>query len=250
MRSLVFVLLCLSTFVSFTQERTNVVYIHSHNDYLQDKPLLSALNAKANSIEIDVFLQNKQLFVAHTKTEIVKENTLENLYLLPLQRYLNENTIRYDFHFMIDIKSESISTLNKIQLILQKYPEVFNKVGVKVIISGNRPNPKTYNDYADFIYFDGRTPRDARGHAGERVAMISQNLSKFTHWRGDGEISIADKNKLKQFIEDCHQQNKHVRLWNTGDTKIMYRFLYDMGVDYINTDSPQSLRNFLNQNKL
>ena len=250
MRSLVFVLFSFSTLLVFAQKRTSPVYIHSHNDYLQQNPLFDALNAQANSIEIDVFLQNGDLLVAHTKAEIIPEKTLENLYILPLQKYLETHTPAHDFHFMIDIKSEPVSTLNEIQQTLGKYPELFSNKGVRVIISGNRPNPKTYADYADFIWFDGRSPRDARGVGKERIAMISQNLSKFTSWRGEGEILPDDSVKLEHFIAECHRQDKPVRLWNTGDSEAMYHFLYHMGVDYINTDSPGIVRDYLIKNKL
>ena len=248
MRSIVFILFCLCAVNTVAQQKKGP-YIHSHNDYLQSSPLIDALSAGAKSIEIDVFLHEGTLAVAHTKSEIIPENTLENLYVFPLIEYVEKNKQAHDFHFMIDIKSAPTSTLSEIENTLKKYPDIFSREGVQVIISGNRPKPKTYNDYAEFIWFDGRIPRDAEGLGNTRIAMISQNLSKFTCWRGEGKVPDEDKNQLKKFIDDCHQQHKPVRVWNTGDSEQMYDFLLSMGVDYINTDRPELLKQFLTQNK-
>ena len=41
--------------------------IHSHNDYQQKVPFWNAFANGANSIEIDVFLVDNELFVAHAE---------------------------------------------------------------------------------------------------------------------------------------------------------------------------------------
>jgi len=232
---------------SFSQLNPDGPFIHSHNDYAQKKPLISALDAGAKSIEIDVFLHHHELVVAHSKSEIEIDNTIENLYIQPLKKYLSETKDVQKFHFLIDIKSEATSTLAEIEKTLKKYPSLFSQKGIQVIISGNRPNAEDYSNYANFIWFDGREAKDAKGPNGDRIGMISQNLSKFTRWRGDGEISAKEKSELEEFINKCHKQNIHVRLWNTGDTKKIYELLYALGVDYINTDNPAMLKKFLSK---
>ena len=235
--------------LSLAQLNTALPNIHSHNDYLQNNPLFGALEAKAKSIEIDLFYRNGSLLVAHNQRDIKHANTLENLYIRPLKKYLVENKTHHNFHLMIDIKTEPVSTLNAIQETLKKYPEIFSTKGIQIVISGHRPKPENYNSYADFIGFDGREASDAEGTGGDKIAVISQNLSKFTHWRGKGEIPANEKNELISFITQCHNQNKMVRLWNSGDNEIMYQFLCEIGVDYINTDDPQKLRKFLDSRK-
>lgn len=241
--SIILFLLCAINGVAQLQFATS--YIHSHNDYLQEKPLLGALEAGAKSIEIDVFLINDSLFVAHTQREIKNTNTLENLYILPLKTYLDRNQQIHEFHLMIDIKSEPVSSLNAIQKCLKNYPDIFSKEGVQVIISGNRPKPESYTSYADFIWFDARSPSDIDEQRGKRIAMISQNISKFTQWRGRGNIPENDKRELVEFINESHRKNKPVRLWNTADNETTYKFLSSIGVDYINTDHPKELRKYL-----
>jgi len=245
MKILIIVLFLFFSFLADAQNHSSQYMIHSHNDYLQDKPLLGALEAGAESIEADLFLVDGELYVAHTRNEISKENTFENLYILPLKRYLSDKKGTPDFHLMIDIKTAAIPTLKQIEQTLLKYPDVFSKDGIRVIISGNRPNPEDYQKYATFIFFDGREPADAEGPGADRVAVISQNLSMFTQWRGEGEIPQNEKQKIIEFVNACHAKNKPVRFWNTGDTETMYDFLRTVGVNYINTDKPGELRLYL-----
>lgn len=245
MKTLSIVFFALWSISCFAQLDSKGPFIHSHNDYVQTEPLFGALKAGAKSIEIDVFLHHGELVVAHSNSEIKKENTLENLYIRPLTKYLAETKISHNFHFLIDIKSEAISTLSEIEKTLKKYPDLFYKGGIQVIISGNRPKAENYSNYAEFIWFDGREPADAKDSGGSRVAMISQNLSKYTRWRGDGKIPVDERNTLIDFITQCHAVNKPVRLWNTGDSEEIYHFLFAAGVDYLNTDNPKALQTFL-----
>jgi hypothetical protein len=61
-----------------------VFHGHSHNDYLQKKPLNEATRYGFKSIEIDVWLHNHNLVVSHTKIGLSKKKTLDSLYLKPL----------------------------------------------------------------------------------------------------------------------------------------------------------------------
>ena len=89
--------------------------IHSHNDYQQIKPFWNAYENGLNSIEIDVYLKNDNLYVTHSESEINKRRTIESLYLNPLEKVISSeldsiNTLQ----ILIDIKSDAKSTLNKI----------------------------------------------------------------------------------------------------------------------------------------
>ena len=48
---------------------------HSHNDYLNEKPLLNALKNNFKSIEVDVFLLNSELYVGHNWLQLRKNKT-------------------------------------------------------------------------------------------------------------------------------------------------------------------------------
>src|SRR6185436_16418009 len=58
-------------------------HAHAHNDYLHTRPLLDALDHGFTSVEVDIFLVDGELLVAHTAREIKPDRTLEKLYLEP-----------------------------------------------------------------------------------------------------------------------------------------------------------------------
>ncbi len=221
----------------------SIPFIHSHNDYYREAPLLDAIRAGAKSIEVDVFLHEGDLYVAHTKAEISKGNLFEDLYILPLIDYLQKPKEMPSFHFMVDIKSKAAPTLYAIQECIAKYPDVFNssQQGIQLVISGNRPKVQDYPNYKGYIWFDGRSPRDAN----ERVALVSRNFKDFSGWDGNGFIPGQDSIKLAAFVAQCHANNLPVRFWNTPDTYKMYKLLYSIGVGYINTDEPQKVQGYL-----
>lgn len=60
------------------------VACHSHNDYWRRVPLYSAIQAGCASVEADVWLFDRELYVGHTESSLTSERTLRNLYIDPL----------------------------------------------------------------------------------------------------------------------------------------------------------------------
>src|SRR3954469_24628283 len=58
---------------------------HSHNDYLQPRPLFDALDHHMGSVEADIFLAGNELLVAHQPEATKPDRTLRTLYLDPLR---------------------------------------------------------------------------------------------------------------------------------------------------------------------
>lgn len=226
---------------------SNKAKIHSHNDYEQAAPFWHAYSSGATSIEVDIFLKNNQLYVAHNRAQMKKERTLEKLYIEPLAELLaNYHSISH-LQLLVDIKTEAGPTLDRFVEIASKYPTIFTDKphGIKTVISGNRPKPVDYSKYPAFIKFDGRSPEDADNPNGDKVALISRNFKHFSSWKGKGNIPEADSLELLSFITDCHNRQKPVRFWATPDTEQAYKTLIFLGVDYINTDNPGKLVAFL-----
>ena len=66
---------------------------HSHNDYQQQQPFQNAYALQYGSIEVDLYLSNNELLVAHTARDLPDHRTLEDLYLKPLLTYVQANKI-------------------------------------------------------------------------------------------------------------------------------------------------------------
>ncbi len=222
--------------------------IHSHNDYLQNVPFWKAYAAGASSIEADVFLVGDSLFVAHAEEEIDAKRSLERLYFEPLQETLALGLNRPEqLQLLIDVKSEPYATLDAIIKVLDRYPSICKDDGITITISGNRPKPTEYLNYADYIFFDYQSLDAVEDSAIlEKIALISLSFRNFSEWNGKGRLTAQDLEKVLATIEKAHALGKPFRFWATPDSKTAWKAFSDSGVDFVNTDMPFECAQYLN----
>lgn len=100
------------TLSAYPQKR-GIEMAYAHNDYLHKRPLFGALEKGFSNIEVDIFLKNGELVVAHWFPYFKKGRTLKALYLDPLRKYIQENAADSSFKpitLLIDIKSSPVNT--------------------------------------------------------------------------------------------------------------------------------------------
>src|SRR6186713_1243881 len=131
----------------YAQERGySIANTHSHNDYKQAIPFWLAYSHGFGSIEADIFLVDGGLLVAHSRKELDPRLTLERLYLQPILECLKKNkgSVYADpsrgLQLLIDIKTDSIHTLDKLVETIRKYPELVACPTLHFVITGNRPD--------------------------------------------------------------------------------------------------------------
>jgi len=229
--------------------------IHSHNDYLRNIPFWEAASANAMSIEVDVILLRDTLFVAHEKESIRSNRTFENLYLEPLRQSADLSfSLHPSLQLLVDCKTEALSTL---ALIIKKC-EAYKKFlyqpetgkGAKIIISGNRPPASDYNNSPPYLFFDHQSIDDLDKISFEKIGMVSLPFYKFVRWNGKDTIPALEKEKVLKITQSVHKYQVPFRFWATPDTPDAWKFLPELGVDFINTDKPMMVTSYLkNENK-
>lgn len=231
----------------------SVANAHSHNDYENPIPFFTAYEAGFGSIEADIFLVGDQLYVAHDSIELKTHRTLRQYYLDPLIEAVRKNK-GYAFadsttvlQMLIDIKTDSIHTLDALIKVLRHFPTLSQNSTIKWVITGNRPSSSLFSHYPAFIFFDGILSKEYETDALSRIVMMSADFRKFASWRGNGEISAPDKSALMHGIAKAHQVHKPVRFWNAPDTRDAWIEFEKLGIDYINTDHIRELADFLNK---
>ena len=243
--------------------QTKVLYnAHAHNDYEHTHPLTDALNLGFNSIEVDVFLIEGELYVYHDKPLFQsKKRTLKNLYLKPLWKKLVKHRgklyeqSREDFMLMIDIKTEADKTYTKIleQLsFLKPYlsysvGDTFVKKGMYVYVSGNRPKEMIVKQDTIYVGIDGRPQDLHQEYKNTVMPVVSQRFSKISIWDGEKTISEVEKVKILDFVNATKNKGMKSRLWAIPDHKLGWKTLLDLGVDYINTDKLKAFKEFASQ---
>lgn len=225
---------------------------HSHNDYMQEIPFWQAYYANFGSIEADVFLVKDKLWVAHTEKELSLDRTLENLYLdnISKQIRLNKGYIYPDankkLQLLIDVKQDYQTTLSALINTLKKYPEITGNPGVKIVITGGRPQPEDFKNYPNYLYFDGDLDKNYSPDQLKRIGMFSADLQELVKWNGKGIPRDEETDRIKKSVEKAHVQQKPMRFYGAPDFPNAWVNLMGMGVDYINTDHIPDLKKFMN----
>lgn len=225
--------------------------IHAHNDYSRPIPLVEALESKAWSIEVDVFLVKGRLLVGHSLKETSKRKTLQSMYLNPILNLFKlhkdkiSNDPAYSTHLVIDIKENGSEVLDSLVSLFNTLRNYFdrsvNPMAVQIIISGDRGSISRWKDYPSFIQFDGRPYETYDKAALDKIAMISDNYFKYIETR----TNRGDSVRIKEVVAKAKELNKPVRFWGSPDNEATWKLLLQCGSEIINTDKPMACRKFL-----
>ena len=242
---------CFFNTTSWGQSIYTTANAHSHNDYLQHTAFYQAYNEQFGSIEADIHLRNGLLLVAHDSADVTESLTLERLYLLPILKSIERNggCIYKDksrkLQLLIDIKTDSIHTLDVLVRLLKKYPTIIQNNTIRIVITGNRPDQKLYSSYPSFIWFDGNADIKYSKQALSKIAMLSDDFAKYTNWNGEGNMPDSASQIVTALVSEAHQQKKTIRFYACPDNNNTWKVMIKLRVDYLNTDHITALSDFL-----
>ena len=233
---------------------TDVIAIHSHNDYSQKTPFYGAYNAHVASIEADVFLADGEIYVSHNRKDIKAERTLKAMYLNPIREKFNQNGGKVypdgaPLTLLVDLK-DNASTLDAIlKLIVQEYMPCFdypyNSGAVRLVITGDKVPPSAFDKYPAFVYFDGIVGQTYTEEQKARIGMVSQSLGTYSSWKATSPLNESDSLKLSTLVSDAHQEGLKIRIWGYPDNERAWQTAINLGLDFINTDKPARVRSWL-----
>ncbi len=236
---------------------------HSHNDYLNDVPILNALNFGYKSIEVDIVLHNNQLHVAHYWWTIKKDVFINNTYLDTLYKVFNDNDgsiykNNNTLILLVDIKSSPIKTYQVLDRLLNSYKPMLSYVvndsfvagAVTIILSGKTPEIEYFKrDTKRYVFIDGRLSDLGKSISKNVMPLISINWKKEFNWRGYKEFPSKEEEHLLELIKKVHSEQKMIRFWGSPDNLKSWELLYLNNVDLINTDKIAELYNYIHTNK-
>ncbi len=185
-------------FVSSFSQTASSLSVFAHNDYAKSNPFYKAYSHQVGFIEADVFLKDGKLLIGHARVDLRDNKTLDSLYLNPLRRsIIKNNGSAYASHrqltLMIDLKMDSIPLLKVLVETLKNYHELTDCSSLKITITGSMPDPSLWDQYPDFIHFDGRPGITYTQDQLKRVELISDNFNNYSHWNGKMPIPLKTK---------------------------------------------------------
>lgn len=223
--------------------------LHSHNDYLRERPLHQALDHGFRSVEADVFLIDGELRVAHERENTRPGRTLESLYLEPLRTRAQEPGL--DLILLVDIKAEGEAVYRELRARLPQYPYLTRwesgrrKAGkVMVILSGDRPIETVRAEANRWVALDGRLP-DLDGELDpELFPLVSDSWSRLG-WTSGSPAAGEALDRLRSAVGKARAKGVLLRFWGVPDRPALWGQLRDEGVPVIGTDQIESLARFL-----
>ncbi len=237
---------------------TPLIRAHAHNDYEHKRPLLDALDHGFCSVEADIYLVEGQLLVAHNRSDVKPERTLQALYLDPVREIVKKNGGRVypggpECTLLIDMKSDWHSTYPVLRKVLEQYGGMLTTFrdgltetnAIRVIISGNRAKEMFAGEAVRYTAYDGALPDLESSEPASLIPWISSSWSQTFKWRGSGGFPEAQKTKLREIVTKAHEKGRRVRFWATPDLPAVWRELIAADVDLLNADDLAGLESFL-----
>ncbi|MBC7509553.1 MAG: hypothetical protein H7320_12530 [Ferruginibacter sp.] len=232
---------------------------YAHNDYWHKRPLLDALDHGFTYVEADVYLRNDQLIVAHFLPCFKKKRTLEELYLKPLLHNVEENAKKEQpqnnsaITLMIDIKSNANKTYAALVILLEKYKSMLSIYengetklrNVTVVITGHKPYNLIKGETDRIVFMDENLKQAGNDSSKNVYPIASCKYSKLLKWKGKGDITSGEIDRLEYYVAQAHKNGRKVRLWGSPEKKVVWGELLKYNVDLINTDKLNALRKFL-----
>ncbi len=231
---------------------------HAHNDYRHERPLFDAINRGFCSVEADVFLIDGELLVGHDLGELRPDRTLRSLYLEPLAKLARNNQGRVypngpTITLLVDFKNDGEATYGELRDQLKEYSDILSGLdngeykdrAIQIVISGNRPIDMIAADKDRLVSIDGRLGDLNSSSPSHLMPLISDRWTSHFRWRGEDEFPDQEIQKLKSIVDQAHAAGRRVRFWATPESPALWQALVDAGVDHINTDQLDQLRDFL-----
>jgi glycerophosphoryl diester phosphodiesterase len=236
-----------------------LIHVHAHNDYEHTHPLFDALACGICSVEADIHLVDGKLLVAHSRSQVKPDRTLQSLYLDPLRQRVRDNGGRVYRNgptvvLLIDFKNDPEKMYPVLRDVLRQYADILTtwedkkeKPGaVKAIMTGDHPTVDVLSaEKTRYAALDGTLEALESNPPASLVPWMSSEWGKTFRWRGKDEFPAAEQRKLHQIVEKAHAQHRQVRFWGAPDNVQTWKVLRAAGVDLINTDDLRGAQRFL-----
>jgi len=239
-------------------EPVPLIHVHAHNDYEHKHPLLDALDHAFCSVEADIYLVDGQLLVAHDRSKVKPERTLQALYLDPLRERVKKNGGRVypggpECILLIDLKNRWQTIYPVLRNTLTNYADMLTTFesgatktnAIRVIITGYRSKEMFTGETTRYACYDGELADLESGASADLIPWISGNWRQSFSWGGTGPMPEAEKIRLQTIVSKAHAQGRQVRFWGSPDQPVFWQAIRANGVDLINTDDLDGAQKFL-----
>jgi hypothetical protein len=228
-----------------TRCNVHLLPAYSHNDYLNPRPLLDALELGFRGAEVDVFRVGTDLLVSHDRRRLDASRTLRQLYFEPLrERQRSCGFVLHDsssFYLNVELKQADSLALQMLLEQLSQYPELVGSSsgdapGVQLTLVGWWPNESQLRKWPDYVRVqieigDHSTAMDPILAA--RAGLVSLDYRKVLNWPlTSAALPTADP-ILRVAQDIAATLDAPIRVHHAPVDGRLYRTLLDQGVTLI-----------------
>jgi glycerophosphoryl diester phosphodiesterase len=226
---------------------------YAHNDYENARPLTGAISLGFRGVEADIFLVDGVLRVGHDKKSARNNESLELLYLRPLQQlvaqcgHLGEHGT--PFLFSLELKEQSAQAYDSLLSVLGRYESLLGATRsidgqtprLTIVLVGWHPTGLTDNAAVDsMLSWQHAVTRDPTSRVPDkRVRLLSIDYGKTM---GRWWVTSASRQRWLAAIRAAKTAapDRLVRAHNVPVNARVYTELFDAGVDIIGTKQLQA----------
>ena len=101
------------------------------------------------------------------------------------------------------------------------------------------------NESTRFTFLDGQVKDLGKAIPNTLAPVVSDNYADFFTWDGQGQMPDDQLIRMREIIQQVHQEGKLFRWWGAPDTEVFKRFFIQEGVDLVGADDLNGLYNVL-----
>ncbi|KAM6502630.1 hypothetical protein JOM56_002607 [Amanita muscaria] len=256
-------------------------YVHSHNDYWREVPLLTALSYGIGSVEADVWLVNGTLYVGHETQALTKARTFQALYIQPLLSILQGQNPATPFHsgqtgrngvwdtdsgrslqLIVEIKTDGDTTLPYVVEELQPLRDygylttfeygVLTTGPVTVVGTGLTPLEGVKKLSSRDFFYDGpltKLTNTADTTWSASLSPIASTDWGVIGWDGTSPITSDQRSTLRNLVQHANSLGIRARFWDVPSWPIyardnIWKELLASGDIWLNADDLEAVANF------
>ncbi|KAK2463061.1 hypothetical protein APHAL10511_004716 [Amanita phalloides] len=223
-------------------------YIHSHNDYWREVPLLTALSYGIGSVEADVWLVDGTLYVGHERQALTKSRTFASLYVQPLLDIIQRQNPHTPFtanqtsmngvwdtdssrplQLLVDMKTDGPTTLPYVVAALQPLRDhgflttyengVLTEGVVTVVGTGNTPLDGIKNLTHRDVFYDAPLT-DLTTNSGTTwntsiSPLASTDYVSAVGWDGVSPITQQQQSTIRTLVQNANGIGIRARFWDS-----------------------------------
>lgn len=223
---------------------------YAHNDYANPRPLTEALERGYRGVEVDVFLVDGVLRVAHDRRRAEHAPTLESAYLAPLRRLVLEcGTLTGDgrpFFLAVEIKEHSRATYDTLTAVMRRHAPLFVAAGdsakreppvLAVLVGWHPPADEMRRGSMPPFAVQHRLSRAGRDELPVLDADVRLLSLDYGKTMGRWWVDSAGRRRWVERLRELRAAapDRLIRVHDVPADAAVYRQLLDAGVDLIGT---------------